>query len=294
VAYLPVRASQGPEFSWGVPASPRQLLWVLTGAQYARNFFGRNLATLAGYLLTGRWWTDFGPAVGLLAAGLLAAVSLRPGRLLPVWAALAASLLLLAAYAISDDVGYWMPVGFACAALAGSGVAALWGRLARSRPARAVLALACAAAVAAGPVRNAAAVDASRDLTPYRFATRSLESVEPDALILSEYDGRTFSLWFYKATQFSESRPHVVVVYKYLLVWPWYLHHLARTYPGLAVPPYQGDLDLAMNRMIARNLKTRPVYLVREDPGLAPVFALTPVGDPDLPLYRVSLRKEGG
>lgn len=294
VAYLPVRAAQGPEFSWGVPASPRQLEWVLTGAQYARNFFGRNPAALAGYLATGRWWTDFGPALGYLGVGLLAAAFYRLGRLLPVVAALLGSFFLLAAYSISDDVGYWMPVGFSCAAVAGAGVAALWARLSRSRPARAALALVCVAAAAAGLVRNAAAVDASRDLTPYRFATRSLEAVEPDALILSEYDGRTFSLWFYKATQFAKSRPHVVVVYKYLLVWPWYLHHLARTYPGLAVPPYQGDLDLAMNRMIARNLRTRPVYLVRDDPGLAPLFALTPVGDPLLPLYRVSLKEEGG
>jgi hypothetical protein len=294
VAYLPVRAAQGPEFSWGVPATPGQLKWVLTGAQYARNFFGRNPATLLGYLAAGRWWTDFGPALGYLGVGLLAAVLLRPGRLLPVGAALLASLFLLAAYAISDDVGYWMPVGFSGAAVAGAGVAALWARLGKSRAARAGLALVCVAAAAAGLARNGAAVDASRDLTPYRFATRSLEAVEPDALILSEYDGRTFALWFYKATQFARTRPRVVVIYKYLLVWPWYLHHLARTYPGLAVPPYQGDLDLAMNRLIARNIHTRPVYLVRRDPGLLPVFALRPVGDPLLPLYRVTRNGEGG
>jgi len=294
VAYLPVRAGQGPEFSWGAPATPRQLLWVLTGAQYARNFFGRNPATILGYLATGRWWTDFGPALLFLGGGLLAAALLRARGLLPVGGALFASLFLLAAYAIADDVGYWMPVGFASAAIAGAGIAALWARLDRPRWARAGLALACFAAAGAGIARNAAAVDASRDLTPYRFATRGLEAVEPDALILSEYDGRTFSLWFYKATEFAKTRPRVVVVYKYLLVWPWYLHHLARTYPTLAVPPYQGDLDLEMNRLIARNIRARPVYLVRKDPGLAPVFALRPVGDPALPLYRVTRREEGG
>ncbi|HEU5323443.1 MAG TPA: DUF2723 domain-containing protein, partial [Methylomirabilota bacterium] len=204
VAYLPVRAAQGPEFSWGVPASPRQLEWVLSGAQYARNFFGRNPATIAGYLAVGRWWTDFGPAVLYLGAGLLAAVFFRPGRLLAVGTTLLASLFLLAAYAISDDAGYWMPAGFCCAAIAGAGIAALWANLGRSRAGRVALAVACTAAAASGIARNAGAVDASRDLTPYRFATRSLEAVEPDALILSEYDGRTFALWFYKATQFRE------------------------------------------------------------------------------------------
>jgi hypothetical protein len=288
VLYLPIRAAQGPEFSWGVPASPEQLRWVLTGAQYARNLFSRGPGEIAGYLAGGRWWTDFGPALLFLGPAAVAAFALRTGRLLAVTAALAGSLALLAAYAIADDVGYWMPAGYVAAAIAGVGVAELWQRLEGRAGLRAALAAACVAAGACGLPLHARAVDASRDLTPYLYAAHSLEAVEPDALILSEYDGRTFSLWFYKATAFAGTRRRVAVVYKYLLVWPWYLHHLARTYPGLAVPPYQGDLDLAMNRMIARNIRRRPVYLTREDPGLAPVFRVEPVGDPLLPIYRVS------
>src|SRR2546427_6946222 len=37
--FLPVRAAQNPEVSWGAPSTPGQLWWVLSGAQYARNFF---------------------------------------------------------------------------------------------------------------------------------------------------------------------------------------------------------------------------------------------------------------
>jgi len=43
-----------------------------------------------------------------------------------------------------------------------------------------------------------------------------------------------------------------------------------------------------MNRLIARNLEQRPVYLTRPDPGLASVFRTEPVGYPPIPLYRVS------
>ena len=292
VLYLPVRAGQGPEFSWGAPATPGQLWWVLTGAQYARNFFSRSPAEMASYLAGPRWWIDFGPALLYLGLGVAAAIALRAGRILGTAAALAASLALLAVYAIPDDVGYWMPVGYAVAALAGTGIALLWQRLPGRAGPRAALAALCVAAAAWGLPRHARAVDASGDLGPYLYAARNLRAVEPDALILSEYDGRTFSLWFYKATEFAPTRARVAVVYKYLLVWPWYLHHLARTYRDLAVPPYDGDLDLAMNRMIARNLGRRPVYLTRQDPGLAPLFRLEPVGDPALPLYRVS-RAEG-
>ena len=288
VLYLPIRAGQGPEFCWGVPASPGQLGWVLTGAQYARNLFTRSPYEIAAYLAGAHWWTDFGPALLYLVAGSAAAAAWRDGRLLAVAVTLAGSLALVGAYAISDDVGYWMPIGYSAAALAGAGLAGLWSRLEGRRGLRAVLAALCVAAAAWGPPRHARAVDASHDLTPYRYAVRNLQAVEPDALILSEYDGRTFSLWFYKATEFARTRGRVAVVYKYLLVWPWYLHHLARTYRDLAVPPYEGDLDLAMNRMIARNLLRRPVYLTRRDPGLASIFRLEPVGDAALPLYRVS------
>jgi len=130
-------------------------------------------------------------------------------------------------------------------------------------------------------------VDASGDLTPYLYAQHNLSSVEPNALIVSEYDGRTFALWFYQATDFKKSHPEVVVAYKYLLVWPWYLNHLARYYRTLAVPGYPGSLDLMMNRLIARNIRTRPVYLTREDPGLLPLFRTDRVGDSSMPLYRV-------
>jgi hypothetical protein len=204
-----------------------------------------------------------------------------------VWLSLLASLALLSVYAIGDDVGYWMPAVLIVTGLAGAGWALLWERLAVSRPARAAAALVLGAAVVLGFHSSWRKVDASVDLTPYVYAQHNLSIVEPNALIVSEYDGRTFSLWFYQATDFKKSHPELVVAYKYLLVWPWYLDHLARYYRTLAVPRYQGDLDLMMNRLIARNIRRRPVYLTREDPGLLPLFRMERVGDSRMPLYRV-------
>jgi hypothetical protein len=285
--YLPVRAARNPEFSWGAPASPGQFWWMLSGAQYARNFFARNLAGAIRHLLPGRWWMDFGWGLLVLGAGLLAAVVRRPAGSLALGLSLLASLALLSLYAIGDDVGYWMPAGLIVAALAGAGWASLAERLSGRRAAGLALAAVLAITVVLGFAANWRRVDASGDLTPFVYAERNLSSVEPNALIVSEYDGRTFALWFYKATDFKKSHPALVVAYKYLLVWPWYLQHLARYYPTLAVPGYPGDLDLMMNRLIARNIRKRPVYLTRQDPGLLPLFRTVPVGDPRLPLYRV-------
>ena len=301
--YLPVRASRGPEFSWGVPNTAERLWWVLSGAQYARNFFERSLPEAISHFVPGRWPADFGWGLLLLGAGVLgaAAFAIRRRRagegeeeggriepLLPGAVALLASVTLLSAYSIEDDVGYWMPVAYTACALAGAGLCFLWS-VTGSRAARSALAVMAAAFVAWGAARSWREVDASTDLVPYLYARRSLEAVEPNALIVSEYDGRTFALWFYKATEFRKSHPDLVVAYKYLLVWEWYRLHIAKRYPGLAVPPGNDDLDVLLNRLIARNIRRRPVYLVREDPGLAPVFRTEPVGLPQLPLFRVRL-----
>lgn len=304
VLYLPIRAvvgwghvvpgapGTGPEFSWGVPATQQQLWWVVTGAQYQRNFFARDLAGIAGHLVPGRWWPEFGWGLLALGGGLVAAAVGRFRGLASALVALAAAVVLFSLYSIPDDVGYWMPVAWLVVAIAGVGAARLAKRVGPvARAAGGVVLLLVLGGIAEAYVTNRVAVDASKDLTPYLYAHRNLSEVEADALILSEYDGRTFSLWFYKATEFRESHPRLVVAYKYLLVWPWYLHHLSRVYPWLRVPTHRGDLDETMNRFIARNLDKHPVYLTRPDPGLAKEFSTEPVGYPPIPLYRVRWAK---
>lgn len=283
VLYLPIRAARIPEFSWGAPHTPERLWWVLSGAQYASHFFGRDPGEALRNLVPGRWFADFGWALVLVAAGLGAFVWSRPRGTWLLLATGAAALALLSVYSIPDDVGYWMPVFYVSCAAAGAGWAALPRGAGVALPAIALL-----GAAGEGATHHRA-VDASRDVRPWVWAHRNLEAVEPNALILSEYDGRTFALWFYKATEFRRSRPELTVVYKYLLVWPWYQRHLARIDRALAVPPYPGDLDAMMNRVVARNIRRRPVYLVRRDPGLLPLFTLEPVGYGPDPLYRVSL-----
>jgi len=239
------------------------------------------------------WLRRISWALAALALGWAAAVATRPRGVWPVLATGAAALALLSAYSIPDDVGYWMPVVYVACAVAGVGWAVAAARMGAARNglvragAVAVAALALAPPVT-GLARNYGAVDASRDVRPWIWAHRNLEAVEPNALIVSEYDGRTFALWFYKATEFRASHPKLAVLYKYLLVWPWYQRHVGRVY-SLAMPPYPGALDPMMNRLIARNVQRRPVYLVRRDPGLLPIFKLEPVGYAPDPLYRVRL-----
>jgi hypothetical protein len=182
-----------------------------------------------------------------------------------------------------------MPVFYLICALAGVGWAGLaaGGRgIGGARLGVGVAALALSAG-AYGLLANYRAVDASTDVRPWIWARQNLQAVEPDALIVSEYDGRTFALWFYKATEFRRTHPHLAVVYKYLLVWPWYQRQIAHAYPTLSVPPYPGSMDAMMNRLISRNIRKMPVYLVRRDPELLPIFVAEPAGYGPDPLYRV-------
>ncbi len=317
-AYLPIRASLGPEFSWGVPNTPERLWWVLSGAQYRGNFLARGWLAVGSHLVPGRWWMDFGPGLLLLAGGLAAwgltaargrdgargqspsqtegaeggavgPAPAGPGRASawPALSALAASLVLLSAYSIPDDVGYWMPAAAILCGLGGAGFAIAWERAPRGG--RTALPLAAAVLVALMARAHWPEVDASTDLTPYLYARRNLESVESNALIVSDYDGRTFALWFYGATEFRRSHPDLAIVYKALLVWPWYRYHIAKRYRGLVPPSGPPDADLLLNRIVARNVKIRPVYLVRQDPALVPLFRTEPVGYPPIPIYRVRI-----
>jgi hypothetical protein len=300
-AYLPIRASLGPEFSWGVPNTPQRLWWVLTGAQYRGNFFSRGAVAVSSHLFPGRWWMDFGPGLLVLAGGVVALLFLgrRPRRdgtevaamagasVVPAVLSLAASLALLSAYTIPDDVGYWMPAGAILCGLAGAGWGCAWDRA--PYLGRAALAIATGALVILMARGNWPRVDASNDMTPYLYARRNLEAVEPNALIVSDYDGRTFSLWFYKATEFKQSHPKLAVVYKSLLIWDWYRYHIAKRYPGLVPPSGPQDPNLMLNRIVARNIKNRPVYLVRPDSALVSLFTIEPVGYPPMPIYRVHL-----
>jgi len=95
----------------GGPGFPKQLWWVLSGAQYARNFFSRDLLGVFRHLVPGRWWMDFGWGLLPLAAGMAVMVRRRAVGSAAVWLSLLAALTLLSVYTIADDVGYWMPVG---------------------------------------------------------------------------------------------------------------------------------------------------------------------------------------
>jgi len=299
-AYLPIRSARNPELDWGNPETWSQFKWVVTGAQY--HF--RLLATPFPEALSRLWPGPF------LAAGwpvlLLSLVGLVPdGKHNRLRASLLAvvvlDLIAVAVYEIPDPPAYFLPASFAFSIFAALGIKRVVAEIAsRHGPGPGAgtwpgtfvaiaLLLACVLPPALG---NARKVDASADLTPYVFGQATFGAVEPNALIVSEYDGRTFALWFFRETEFRETHAGSVVVFKYLLVWPWYVQNLRKLHPNLRVPD-AGPMDYVMLALVSSNLDSRPIYTVRDDPALRPFFELKPILGGDVPLFRVEKKVEG-
>lgn len=298
-AFLPIRSARNPELDWGNPETFSQFTWVVTGAQYRFRLFAAPLSSSLSKLWPGPFLAAGWPVLILSALGITLGKLARSLRV-AISAMILADLAVVAAYDIPDPAAYFLPASFGLSVAAAFGTVRLlswaeagvgriiglrWSRHAMTAAAVALL----ASCVLPSALLNAKRTDASGDLTPYVFGQATFRSVEPDALIVSEYDGRTFALWFFRATEFRESHSASAVVFKYLLVWPWYVENLRRLHPDLAVPD-AGPMDNAMVALVSSNIRERTVYAVREDPALLPFFDLVPVLGGDVPLYRVELK----
>jgi hypothetical protein len=77
-------------------------------------------------------------------------------------------------------------------------------------------------------------LDASRDLRAEIFGKRVMKSAPKDAIIFTDTDEETFSLWYFHFAL--GQRPDLAVIANGLLPFEWYQDGLRSTYPGLNLP----------------------------------------------------------
>ena len=265
--YLPLAAGHNSPVNWGDPVTLDRLLWVATGRLYAGLAFGLPLAELPSRLLG---WTTLSVRQFLPWGLVVALVGLwqLDRRLHAWWLATLVTFLAFTIYALgyntTDSLTYLIPAFAVMALWLAEGLNAAFVSL-NDRPA-AVIALLILALVTLPMLSTGAnwrAQDLRGDSTAQAFVDSSLAEAEPNSVILTAGDERTFALWY--AVYGLRRRQDVAVLNVNLYGYEWYRRALAETHPHLL--PLTGSAP-PLDSLIASLAAARPVYAA-EDLGLA-------------------------
>ena len=258
--YLPLSARQYPSMNWGNPQTWEGFLWVVSGGPYRELWLGAPAATLADRLLTWFSWLrqQYGlPGLALGAAGaLLCSQSDRRLMRLLGWVFVSYSLLAIL-FHTADSIVYLIPAALVWAVWIAFALwytwdarwrGMLWGRWL------------CFGFCISLLVRFPSVyrqVDPRTDRRLDEFAQSVLRTAPQSALVLTQSDPDTFSLWY---THFGlKERPDMAVVSVPLTGYPWYRETLSHTYPDLALPRGVPKGDPGWAELLARRNPQRPV-----------------------------------
>lgn len=257
---IPLRARTQASVNWGDAVNADGLVWLVSGRAYWYRLGDFN----ASYLWSGiQAWShlllqQLG-IVGLLLVAIVLAVLFRRS-----WMYLASSWLILAysAFAIlfysPDSYVYLILALLALSIWMGFG--ATWivqqvsSHLARIKPMASVILLAYLTLRA---VLMVPSMSLSSDRQAEEYAQTVLDSAPARALIFTEGDEATFTLWYFHYAY--HQRPDVAVISSDLLLQPWYRTVLMHTYPELIVS------DNALQPEIIRDNPARPACQLGSD-----------------------------
>lgn len=296
--YLPIAAAHHPPVNWGDPSSLRGFLWTVSGRLYRGYFFGlplrhlpARLAAWSGLLLQQFGWWGF--ILGLVGCWAL----WQKGRDV----ALFSSVLFLgySAYAIGYDTAdsqvNLIPALLLFALWLGWGLAFVLQELDRMIKPRTswarVLTLGLVMLVpVVSLVSNFRSLDLSQDREAWGYGTGVLEGVEPDAILISQTDPHTFTLWYFRYAE--RRRTDVAVFDADLLPFKWYRVNAGHVHPDVAIPdeyvPAVGSPTYLLS-FIEQNWNNHPIYLTDPSSPVEHRYRLSQEG----PVHRVMGLREG-
>ena len=121
-----------------------------------------------------------------------------------------------------------------------------------------------------------------------------MEALEPDAILISETDRHTFTLWYLRYAR--RRRTDIAVLDADLLHFPWYRTNARHVHPDVflvdaTVPEIESQCESCspLIALIEGNRDARPIYLTDLNPRLEDRYRLSPQG----PLYRLLGPREG-
>jgi hypothetical protein len=138
-------------------------------------------------------------------------------------------------------------------------------------------------------VSNYAALDLSADDTAHDYGLEALEVVAPDAILVTQTDPHTFTLWYMRYGE--GRRADVAVLAEGLLPYRWYRRTMADVHPDIAFPSPSRGGELgghaisawAFAALFEANRDHHPIYVTEPDARIRDRYHLSEVG----PIYRV-------
>jgi len=230
---LPLRASAVPPVNWGNPVTLDNFWWLVSAQLYRGSAFSLSALEIlerfqswAGFLL--HQFTLIG-----LGLGLYGATGKLPGglRASTLWL-FASSSLFSIFYVYSDSYVYLLPASLALSVWIGTGLRDLSAMVTRERSRWSwVLSLVLLAGLLVRSFFVFPEVDASQDGRADAFGGQVMSSAPQNALIFTDTDEETFSLWYFHFAL--RQRPDLRLVAEGLLQYDWYRETLRSTYPDL-------------------------------------------------------------
>lgn len=264
-AYLPLAAAGRPPVYWGQPNTWDGFWWTVLGGAYGRNAFRWDLLTpAAGADIVGRSADQIG-WIGLALAAL--GVVWLARRDWPPAALLAGAAAVLTIYRLTYNTfsisAYYIPLYAVLAVFAGVGLAIVAGwaarRFSRARVLLTGLGALLIVLLGARSLQLYPTVTLREATEPRDYGVRTLTALPPHAVLVTNRDEESFSLWY--AQYALGIRPDIALVSPPLLEFDWYQRHLERVYPDLVVGGLDGPIGSRFFDVMRRNLPARPVFL---------------------------------
>ncbi|MDT8304697.1 MAG: DUF2723 domain-containing protein [Anaerolineae bacterium] len=237
---LPVLARSGSPLVWGQPQHLDGWWWLVSGELYRPNLFAVPLGEAAARL--GRWlWSEQLALPVLALIGALPLARRSEGIVSTRSILLAATgflyLLVAASYGPPGAAVLFLP-GLACAVLL---LAPLFSRLG---PWSLLLPTALL-------LLNFSTLDLSANREARNLAQPLLHEAPREAILLTEGDATTFTLWYLQEVE--GQRPDIAVIDRNLFGFDWYRQQLAGRYDWLpAVASYDLDALTGVGRTVCR------------------------------------------
>jgi hypothetical protein len=285
---LPFRAAAFPPVNWGMATTWPNFLWLVSAEPYRQYLFAAPWEIVpvrigAELYLLAKDFMGWGIPVGLL--GWLRLIQVNPSM---AYSGLL-TYFLFSIYAIgyntTDSYIYLLPAFFIFTLWLGWGlydISTVLQKLPLAKFYRASL-------IGGGFIflpllsllLNFSGQNIRGDEEAYTYAQQSLQQVAPGAIIVTDSDRHTFTLWYSRYGL--ALRSDVAIVNSNLLIYAWYRQTLRQTHPHLRLLDQAGRPLTTCSAFMEQNISHSPIYLTSPQ-------CPTPAGyrlEPGSPLQRV-------